>query len=121
MLKAPSSNSNDYPKPSIMNRLIMCLIRCNERCKTMASSFQFPVKIQTHTLTSQGVTIYYPQFIGLANQIVQNSINQAIYQQVLLLQQHQMKVQLGTHMKMIGHFEIKTNERGLLSLILSNY
>jgi hypothetical protein len=87
----------------------------------MVSSFQFPVNILTHTLTSQGVTIYYPQIVGLANQKVQNSINQVIYQQVLLLQQHQMKVQVGTHMEMIGHFEIKTNERGLLSLILSNY
>lgn len=81
-----------------------------------------PVQIQTMVIKKQGTTIYYPQVIGLQNMHVQQSINQTIYQlmQTLALQQYQ---QQGTDAftEMIGTFEIKTNERNILSLSLANY
>lgn len=81
-----------------------------------------PVSIQTMVIKQQGMTIYYPQVIGLRDANVQQSINQTIFQlmQHLVQQQHQ---QQGTNAftEMIGSFEIKTNERNILSLSLDNY
>jgi hypothetical protein len=85
------------------------------------SVFQLPVTIHTRMMTSQGVTIYYPHVTWLANRSVQEQINQVISNLVRSLQQEQMKYQTGTNMEMTGHYEIKTNERGILSLTLSNY
>ncbi|MFC5648526.1 DUF3298 domain-containing protein [Paenibacillus solisilvae] len=84
-------------------------------------AFQFPVGIQTGTTTAPGTTIYYPQITGLSNRAVQDQMNRAIIGLASYLRQEQLKVQTGTNMQMIGHYEIKTNERGILSLILSNY
>src|SRR5690625_7749559 len=53
---------------------------------------------------------------------VQQSINQTIYQLVQYLMQQQYKQQgVSSFEEMIGTFEIKTNERNILSLSLSNY
>ncbi|WP_227001838.1 DUF3298 and DUF4163 domain-containing protein [Virgibacillus necropolis] len=81
-----------------------------------------PVSIQTMILQQQGTTIYYPQIVGLSNTNVQQTINQTIYQQVQSLIQQQYQQQ-GTNSftEMIGSFEIKTNERNILSLSLTNY
>ena len=84
--------------------------------------FQFPVALHTGAITTPpGTAIYYPQVAGLAHPGVQQSINRTIWNAVHELQQAQLKVQTGTHMQMTGHYEIKTNERGILSLLLSNY
>lgn len=81
-----------------------------------------PVEIQTMVIKQRGTTIYYPQVIGLQNMYAQRSINQTIYQlmQTIMQQQYQ---QQGTDafINMIGTFEIKTNERNILSLSLDNY
>lgn len=81
-----------------------------------------PVSIQTMVIKQQGFTIYYPQVIGLQNTNVQQSINQTISQLMQFLIQQQFEQQ-GTNnfTEMIGTFEIKTNERNVLSLSLSNY
>ncbi|BBH19974.1 hypothetical protein Back11_13190 [Paenibacillus baekrokdamisoli] len=84
-------------------------------------AFQLPVGIQTHSMTSPGTTIYYPQIVGLQNRSVQEHINRTIINLVTILKQEQLRVQTGTNMQMTGHYEIKTNERGILSLILTNY
>jgi hypothetical protein len=84
-------------------------------------AFQFPAGIQTGSIISPGITIYYPQLIGMQNLNVQEQINQTIIKTVYYMQQEQNKVQTGTNMQVTGHYEIKTNERGILSLILSNY
>lgn len=84
-------------------------------------AFQFPVSIQTGSTTAPGTTIYYPLVIGLPNRNVQDQINRTIIGLASYLRQEQLKVQTGTNMQMTGHYEIKTNERGILSLILSNY
>lgn len=81
-----------------------------------------PVSIQTMVVKQQGFTIYYPQVVGLQNMTVQQSINQTISQLMQFLMQQQYEQQ-GTNnfTEMIGTFEIKTNERNVLSLSLSNY
>lgn len=83
--------------------------------------YQLPTAVQTRLLTAPGVKIQYPSVSGLANQSAEDHINRTIYKTVHVLQQEQQKVQTGTNMEMVGHYEIKTNERGILSLILSNY
>jgi hypothetical protein len=84
-------------------------------------AFQFPVGIQTGSTTAPGITIYYPQVVGLSNRMIQDQMNRTIIGLASYLRQEQLKVQTGTNMQMTGHYEIKTNERGILSLILSNY
>lgn len=81
-----------------------------------------PVSINTMILQQNGTTIYYPQVIGLSNTSAQQSINQTIYQLVQSLIQWQYQQQ-GTNSftEMIGTFEIKTNERNVFSLSLTNY
>lgn len=81
-----------------------------------------PVSIQTMILQQQGSIIYYPQVVGLQNANAQQSINQSIYQLVQSLIQWQYQQQgADSFTEMIGSFEIKTNERNVLSLSLTNY
>ncbi|HLR68890.1 DUF3298 and DUF4163 domain-containing protein [Virgibacillus alimentarius] len=81
-----------------------------------------PVSIQTMVIKRPGTTIYYPQVYGLQEMHVQQYINQTIYQLVRALIQYQYQQQgTNTFADMIGTFEIKTNERNLLSLTLTNY
>src|SRR5690625_1962043 len=81
-----------------------------------------PVSIQTMVIKQGGTTIYYPQIIGLQNINAQQSMNQDIYQLVQYLMRQQYKQQgVNSFEEMIGTFEIKTNERNILSLSLSNY
>jgi len=81
-----------------------------------------PVMIQTMVIKQQGTTIYYPQVTGLQNQHVQQKINQTIAQLMQFLVQQQYEQQgADAFTEMIGTFEIKTNERNVLSLTLTNY
>lgn len=81
-----------------------------------------PVSILTMTMQDEGTTIYYPQVIGLMDGSVQQSINEAIFQEVqALIQDQHEKQDADTFEEMIGTFEIKTNERHVLSLTLTNY
>jgi len=78
--------------------------------------------IQTMVIKQQGTTIYYPQVTGLQNQHVQQKINQTIAQLMRFLVQQQHEQQdADAFTEMIGTFEIKTNERNVLSLTLTNY
>jgi hypothetical protein len=88
---------------------------------TFMALYKLPAAVQTRLLTAPGVNIQYPVVTGLANQSAEDYINRTIYKLVHVLQQEQQKVQTGSNMEMTGHYEIKTNERGILSLILSNY
>lgn len=81
-----------------------------------------PVSILTMSMQNDGTTIYYPQVIGLKDGTVQQSINKAIHHEVQKLIQFQYEGQYtDTFEEMIGTFEIKTNERHVLSLTLTNY
>lgn len=81
-----------------------------------------PVIVQTRTIQEQGVIIYYPEVIHLPNPSVQQKVNTEIFQHVqqLVRQQHEQQG-VDRFTEMIGTFELKTNERNVLSLTLSNY
>ncbi|WP_343271592.1 DUF3298 and DUF4163 domain-containing protein [Lentibacillus songyuanensis] len=81
-----------------------------------------PVSTQTMVVQQQGVTIHYPQVFGLQNPTAEQRINQSITKltQSLINQQYQQQG-ANSFDEMIGTFEIKTNERNVLSLTLSNY
>lgn len=83
----------------------------------------FPVNIQTMVIQQPpGTEIYYPQVAGMADQRVQQSINQKIFQLTESLYQQQFQQQgENAFGQMVGTYEIKTNQRYILSLTLSNY
>lgn len=87
----------------------------------MMTFYEPPVEIRTHTYRAPGTIIQYPQVSGLANRQTEERINRAIILQLQEMQRIQQGVQTGTNPETTGHFEIKTNERGILSLLLSNY
>src|SRR5699024_3538415 len=81
-----------------------------------------PISILTMSMQHDSVDIHYPQVIGLMDGSVQQSINEAIYHGVqTLIQEQHKRQQVDSFEEMIGTFEIKTNERHVLSLTLTNY
>ncbi|MGG4095767.1 PdaC/SigV domain-containing protein [Paenibacillus lautus] len=80
-----------------------------------------PASIHTLTHTAPGLVIHYPQVYGLMNPGAEEAINRAIILQIQDMQREQQQVQNGTNPQTTGTFEIKTNERGILSLVLTNY
>src|SRR5690625_4358036 len=81
-----------------------------------------PVSIKTMVIKREGMTIYYPQVILMRDVGVQKKINQTIFQRVqYLIKQQHIQQDAEEFVEVIGTFEIKTNERNLLSLSLSNY
>lgn len=81
-----------------------------------------PVSFKIMLIRQQGTMIYYPQVIDLQNEKVQEKINQTIFQRVNHLAYQQTQQQGTNHFsEMVGTFEIKTNERNILSLSLTNY
>ncbi|MGC6587785.1 DUF3298 domain-containing protein [Paenibacillus sp. Dod16] len=80
-----------------------------------------PVSIHTLTHTAPGLVIHYPQVYGLMNPGAEEAINRAIIDQIQDMQREQQQIQTGTNPQTTGTFEIKTNERGILSLVLTNY
>lgn len=82
----------------------------------------FPVSIQTMELRGQGIVIYYPQVMNLPSMYVQERINRKIYELVHALIRYQYAQQeVDQFEEMIGTFEMKTNERHVLSITFSNY
>ncbi len=79
-----------------------------------------PVSIHTEHMNLPRLTFAYPQVYGLANLNAQRQINHAIQQLV-----HQMIVDSGYYegpsTDVTGTYEVKTNERGVLSLALIIY
>ncbi|MFE0558622.1 DUF3298 domain-containing protein [Paenibacillus sp. NPDC058910] len=80
-----------------------------------------PASIHTLTHTAPGLVIHYPQVHGLMDPEAEAAINRAIILQIQEMQREQQQVQTGTNLQTTGTFEIKTNERGILSLVLTNY
>ncbi|MWV47250.1 DUF3298 domain-containing protein [Paenibacillus sp. HJL G12] len=83
--------------------------------------YQPPANVRTLTYTAPGTVIHYPQVSGLANRQAEERINRAIISQIQDMQRTQQQIQTGTNPSTTGNYEIKTNERGILSLMLSNY
>ncbi len=86
------------------------------------SVVQNPVRISTRRITTQDdmVTIDYPAVKELESPTVQHIINRAIATQVDMLMKEQGYYK-SQKVEMLGWYEIKTNERGILSLTIGNY
>ncbi|MCH1624009.1 DUF3298 and DUF4163 domain-containing protein [Fredinandcohnia quinoae] len=81
-----------------------------------------PVSIKSFKISSGPKKfVYYPQVFGMENPKLQNDINRIIVKQT----QDLINLQTGdtpeSVVEMIGSFEIKNNQRQVLSLSLSNY
>jgi hypothetical protein len=84
--------------------------------------YRLPIPIQTNTITSLNLSIYYPQLF-LLNKTSQQTINEAIYRKVYALFSKVNKqgyFQPGIS-EMTGDYEVKNNQRGIVSITLSNF
>lgn len=82
----------------------------------------FPVNIQTFNITDgPRKTVYYPQVTEMKNQKLERSINQTMIDQTQELITLQMGDMPTSVEEMIGLYELKNNQRQVLSLSLSNY
>jgi hypothetical protein len=81
----------------------------------------FPVHIQTQKVsTGPKKTVYFPKVI-MDNHRFEKSINRAIVRQTQELIDQQVGNMPTTVEEMLGLYEIKNNQRDVLSLSLSNY
>lgn len=81
-----------------------------------------PVNFQTMVIHQDGMTIYYPKIIGLQDATTEQKMNQLIFKRVERLAKRQYEEQdAQSFEEMIGTYEIKTNERNILSLTFTNY
>lgn len=80
-----------------------------------------PVNIVTKKFQANGISIDYPLIVGVSNLESQNRMNRQISDAVqAMIREHKQSIP-SDKIEMTGHFEIKTNERGILSLQLTNY
>ncbi|WP_010096402.1 PdaC/SigV domain-containing protein [Ornithinibacillus scapharcae] len=82
----------------------------------------FPVQIIPLSV-SAGLqkNVYYPQVIHMQNQLLEKSINQAIINETQALINLQVADMPSSVVEMLGTFELKNNQREVLSLSLTNY
>ncbi|WP_243459183.1 DUF3298 and DUF4163 domain-containing protein [Metabacillus bambusae] len=101
----------EYDKPSFMKKDLMTMLQ-----------YRLPIPIQTYDDSAHKLSIYYPQLL-LVNKAHQQTINQAIYRKVYTLFSNineQGYYQPGIT-EMIGNYEVKNNQRGIVSITLSNF
>lgn len=86
------------------------------------SSVQNPVHIITRRISAMNnmVTVDYPMVKGLDSPSAQHRINRSIISAVDMLMRDQ-GYYTEQKLEMLGWYEIKTNERGILSLTIGNY
>ncbi|MBO9128398.1 DUF3298 and DUF4163 domain-containing protein [Bacillus sp. 165] len=85
--------------------------------------YHFPIPIETFLLTAPKISLAYPQIIWALNPFIQNTINRAIIQQaneLLHTIQKQGYYKLSST-EVLLNYEIKNNQRGILSLTLSSF
>ncbi|MCM3585343.1 RsiV family protein [Mesobacillus maritimus] len=81
-----------------------------------------PVKIKTLKVSNgPNQTIFHPRVVRMANPTLEQRINRAIVQQTQQLIDQQVGNMPSTVAEMLGTFELKNNQRDVLSLSLSNY
>ncbi|WP_175596737.1 DUF3298 and DUF4163 domain-containing protein [Bacillus sp. MRMR6] len=82
----------------------------------------FPVHIHTQRVsTGPKKIVYFPKVIRMDNNQFERSINRAIVRQTQALIDQQVGNMPSTVEEMLGLYEIKNNQRDVLSLSLSNY
>ncbi|WP_153733351.1 DUF3298 and DUF4163 domain-containing protein [Sporosarcina obsidiansis] len=81
-----------------------------------------PAVIQTYHVsnTKPKVNIYYPIITQLENPKIQQQLNQVLFDEMnkLLVEQHYYESNL---VELVAEYEIKNNQRGILSIILTVY
>ncbi|SHM77353.1 protein of unknown function [Gracilibacillus kekensis] len=88
----------------------------------MMMPYTFPVDIETHKISDgSNKTVFYPQVTALHNQQLERLINHAIIDQTQQLINEQIGNMPTEVEEMIGLYEVKNNQRQVLSLSLSNY
>jgi hypothetical protein len=81
-----------------------------------------PVRIRSYSIRNgPKKTVYYPQIVGMKEQLFERFMNQTIIQQTQQLINEQVGNMPTTVEEMLGTFEIKNNQRQVVSLSLSNY
>lgn len=82
-----------------------------------------PVEIITYIHEDgEGMKIYYPQVRGLSNSGIERRMNEKIVDTVNELIEEQYREQNAqSFAQMLGTYELKTNERNILSFTFSNY
>ena len=81
-----------------------------------------PVSIHTVKITSgSDKKVLYPQVMGMQNQELETSINRTISDQTQQLINQQIGNMPTSVEQMLGLYEMKNNQRQVLSLSLSNY
>ncbi|MGR3766275.1 DUF3298 domain-containing protein [Rossellomorea sp. NS-SX7] len=82
----------------------------------------FPVSIKTRMISSgPKQTVYYPKAVEVEDRELQRFINRTIVDQTQKLIHEQAGNMPTSVEEMLGSFEIKNNQREVLSLSLSNY
>ncbi len=81
---------------------------------------ELPVNIKNEIIFKNTINITFPQVYGLTDYYVQQKINKRIFKEVdyLLTKQGYYEHYIN---EMVGKYELKTNERAVLSLTLVNY
>lgn len=88
----------------------------------MAVAINFPVGIKTMTIsTGPTKVVYYPRVSGMQNKQLQEFINNTILRQNQQLINEQTGNMDTTVVDLYGYYEIKNNQRDVLSMSLSNY
>jgi hypothetical protein len=80
--------------------------------------FQPPVTFVTRQIIQPRLKVMYPEVTGLHNPTVLNKINVQILSLMKASINLQLQAQLTKKTEIRGYFEIKTNERGFLSIML---
>ncbi|KAF0823643.1 DUF3298 domain-containing protein [Cytobacillus firmus] len=85
-------------------------------------AINFPVGIKTMTIsTGPTKVVYYPRVSGMQNKQLQEFINNTILRQNQQLINEQTGNMDTTVVDLYGYYEIKNNQRNVLSLSLNNY
>lgn len=85
-------------------------------------SISLPVKINTVNIgNGPDIQVFYPQISKMSNLLLQRMINQKLVQQTQELIDKQVGNMPSTVKEMLGYYEIKNNQRDVLSISQSNY
>ncbi len=80
----------------------------------------YPIVVNTLEIRYENLEVDYPQVVCIPNPNVQESINRAILNSVYELIQEQRYYQ-DPNIDMTGTYELKNNDKGVLSITLENY
>lgn len=83
--------------------------------------YPLPVNIRTYRMNGVNLDLVYPMVEGMSDLAVQHSINQTILSVVHQLLNQQNYTNNPYQTSVTGRYEIKSNERGILSLSIINY